>query len=184
MGVYLFKQQISSHFYRLILLFLCVINTAFSQDISGRVIGVADGDTLFIIEEKTHNKMTIRLNDIDAPEREQAYGQRSRQSLISLCYRRPVLIKAVGRDQYDRVLGRVFCDGIDANAQQVKLGMAWVYSRYLDDPSLYKLQDEAKEAQRGLWHDFQPEEPWRFRRNTIDIPSIFEWLKKIFRSYF
>ena len=62
------------------------------------------------------------------------------------------------------VLGRVFCGGIDANAEQVRRGMAWVFDRYVKDRSLYPLQDEAKAARRGLWADKAPVAPWEWRK--------------------
>ena len=158
------KRQLIALSSRVLLLFLLVINAGCAKEIEGRVIGIADGDTIFIVEKGTNLKMTVRLLDIDAPERQQAFGNRSRQSLSNLCFKTSVRIESPGRDRYDRVLGHVFCNGVDVNAEQVRRGMAWVYSRFLSDESLYKLQDEARAAKRGLWSDGEPEAPWRFRR--------------------
>ncbi|WP_165476859.1 thermonuclease family protein [Legionella fairfieldensis] len=147
-----------------LLIVLFVLNVDLSKPMIGRVIGIADGDTLFVWDYETKTKITVRLIDIDAPERQQPFGDRSRQSLNELCYKKPVHIERFGRDRYDRVLGRVFCKGIDANAEQVRRGMAWVYIRFLGDDRLYALQDEARKTKRGLWIDEEPEAPWRFRR--------------------
>jgi endonuclease YncB( thermonuclease family) len=68
-----------------------------------------------------------------------------------------------GVDRYDRVLGRVYCAGVDANAEQVKRGMAWVFDRYMTDASLYAVQDVARGSRRGLWADPHPVAPWAWR---------------------
>ena len=63
-----------------------------------------------------------------------------------------------------RTLGRVSCAGVDANAEQVRRGMAWVYVRYAPKYSpLYAVQAEARAARRGLWHDPNPVPPWKWR---------------------
>lgn len=107
----------------------------------------------------------IRLTEIDAPERAQPFGTRSRQSLHALCHGKAASIEERGKDRYGRVIGRVRCDGTDANAEQVRRGMAWVYDRYaLPDLPLYALQKQAREVITGLWADAQPVPPWEWRR--------------------
>jgi endonuclease YncB( thermonuclease family) len=57
------------------------------------------------------------------------------------------------------------CAGIDANGEQVRRGMAWVFDRYVKPgSSLYALQSEAKRVKRGLWADPRPMAPWEWRR--------------------
>ena len=67
------------------------------------------------------------------------------------------------RDRYGRTIGRVSCAGIDANAEHVRRGMAWVFDRYATDRRLYAIQDEARAARRGLWSDAAPVPPWEYR---------------------
>ena len=69
-----------------------------------------------------------------------------------------------GRDRYGRTVAHVSCNGIDANTEQVRAGMAWVFNRYVIDRRLYVLQDEARAEHRGLWADAQPVAPWEWRR--------------------
>lgn len=159
-----FRQAKLASFFKLLFFFLVSINASCAREIVGPVIGIADGDTLFILDQKNKTRFTVRLTEIDAPERNQAFGKRSRQSLSQLCYRKIARIKSHGRDRYNRILGRVYCNGVDANAEQIRRGLAWAYSRYLDDSRLYVLQDEARNAKRGLWIDKDPVPPWRFRR--------------------
>lgn len=129
---------------------------------SGKVVGISDGDTLTVLTERQQVK--VRLAEIDAPERGQPFGNRSKQSLSGLCFDKTAKLDDKGKDRYGRTLARVYCDGIDANAEQVRRGMAWVYDRYVTDRGLYLIQDEAKAAKRGLWADTEPMPPWEWRR--------------------
>ena len=128
----------------------------------GRVVGVHDGDSLTVLVGGHQTK--VRLADIDAPELKQAFGQRSRQSLSELCLDKPAMLEEQGRDRYHRTIGRVRCAGVDANREQVRRGMAWVFDRYVKDRSLYADQDAAQAAQRGLWADPKAMPPWAWRR--------------------
>ena len=51
------------------------------------------------------------------------------------------------------------CDGVDANAAQVRAGMAWVFDKYVTDRGLHAAQAEARAAKRGLWADAVPVAP-------------------------
>lgn len=140
---------------------LLFAHCAFAEAI-GKVIGISDGDTLTVLIAQQQIK--VRLVEIDAPETGQTFGNRSKQSLSALCFNKQARLEDKGKDRYGRTLARVYCDGIDANAEQVRRGMAWVYDRYVTDRSLYALQGEAKEARRGLWADAEPMPPWEWRR--------------------
>jgi len=132
-------------------------------DFTGKVVAVADGDTISVLRD--HEQVKIRLSDIDAPEKAQAFGNKSKQSLSDLCFGKTATLADKGKDRYGRTLARVHCDGIDANAEQVRQGMAWVYRRYAPkDSPLYAVEDEAKAARRGLWTDAEPVPPWEWRR--------------------
>lgn len=133
--------------------------------ILGLVVGIADGDTLTLLTPE-HEQIRVRLAEIDAPEKRQAFGQRSKQSLSDLCYQQPAQLQIVTTDRYGRAVARVTCAGTDANAAQVRAGMAWAYTRYLAPGSaMPALQDEARAARRGLWVDPEPVPPWEFRRS-------------------
>jgi len=146
--------------YAAVLLTLVAL-TANAETITGKVVAVADGDTLTVLHDRKQIK--VRLTEIDAPEKKQAFGNRSKQSLSDLCFNKTATLNGKGKDRYGRTLARVTCDGVDANAEQVKRGMAWVFDRYVADNSLYALQDDAKAAQRGLWRDTEPVPPWEWR---------------------
>jgi endonuclease YncB( thermonuclease family) len=138
--------------------------TGVATELVGTVVGIQDGDTLTVLISRKQIK--VRLTDIDAPERKQPFGTRSRQSLADLCAGKDAQIEDQGKDRYGRTLGRVLCDGVDANAEQVRRGMAWVYVRYAaKDSPLYAVQAEAKAAKRGLWQDARPVSPWEWRES-------------------
>jgi endonuclease YncB( thermonuclease family) len=117
-----------------------------------------------LVEER---QVQVRLDSIDAPELKQAFGQRARQSLAELCAAKTARVIERGVDRYGRTIGRILCDGIEANSEQVKRGMAWVFVRYAPANSpLYALQGEAQGSRRGLWADPQPIAPWEWRAKT------------------
>ena len=125
------------------------------------VTGVADGDTLYADIEG--HSIRIRLAQIDAPEKAQAFGRRSGQSLRELVWKRQVTLSWKSLDRYGRPIAQVSIDGMDVNAEQVKRGYAWVFRRYSNDPTLLALEAQAKSAGLGLWADPHPIAPWDWR---------------------
>jgi endonuclease YncB( thermonuclease family) len=105
----------------------------------------------------------IRLAEIDAPEKGRAFGNRSKQHLVELCFKKAATVRSQSTDRYGRTVARVECDGTDANIEQVRSGMAWVFDKYVTDRGLYEIQTESREAQRGLWADAEPVAPWVWR---------------------
>ena len=137
-----------------------------SVALSCLVVAIADGDTLTARCDVQGEQQTIvvRLSQIDAPEKRQPWGQRSRQNLAALCFKKAATVRDEGHDRYRRMLARVECDGTDTNAAQVQAGMAWVFDRYVTDRTLYSAQADAKDAKRGLWIDAAPVPPWEWRK--------------------
>lgn len=127
------------------------------------MVSVHDGDTLTVLIEQ--RQVRVRLTEIDAPELGQAFGKRSKQSLAELCYGKPAEIEVHSHDRYGRTLAQITCAGRDANAEQVRRGYAWTYTRYAAaDSPLYALEGAARAARRGLWGDPAPIPPWDWRR--------------------
>ena len=116
---------------------------------TGKVVNVADGDTITVLRDRTLVK--VRLLEIDAPEKAQAFGNKSKESLSEMCFDKAAELADKGKDRYGRTLARVTCDGVDANAEQFRRGMAWVYDRYVTDKTLDAVQEEAKADRQGLW---------------------------------
>jgi micrococcal nuclease len=130
-------------------------------DLTGQVIHVADGDTLTLVINKEW--VRARLAGIDAPEANQPFGKLSRESLSDLCFWQQVTVIPKGKDQYGRMFAQVFCGDVDAGAEQVRRGMAWVYDHDVKDNDLQPLQADAKTAKRGLWADPYSKPPWKWR---------------------
>lgn len=130
-------------------------------DFTGRVVGVADGDTLTVLVGA--RQVRVRLWGIDAPERGQPWSSRSRDALAARAMHRDALVGTRGTDGYGRTLARVAVDGVDLGEAQVRDGMAWVYRRYTKDRPMIAIEDEARAARRGLWSLPDPEPPWAWR---------------------
>lgn len=145
-----------------LLLYCLAISHAAAETVTGRVVGVSDGDTLTLLDDG-NNTVKIRLAEIDAPEKKQPFGARSKESLSDLCYDKAATADIQAKDRYGRTVARIKCDGVDANAAQISRGMAWVYDKYVKDKSLFRLQDEARTALLGLWSDPDPVPPWEWR---------------------
>jgi len=142
---------------------------AISQVFMGRVVRIADGDTITVLDG-INAQHRIRLQGIDAPELHQAFGTQSKKGLSDLIFDREVTVEYEKTDQYGRVVGKILLDGKDVNLEQVKAGMAWHYKEYQREQSptdreLYaRAEDEARNARRGLWVDADPIEPSAFRK--------------------
>ena len=137
--------------------------SAQAETLEGKVVKIADGDTLTLLTP-SNQQVKIRLAGVDTPERKQPFGNKAKQALSNLAFQKQALVEIAAKDRYGRTIGVVFVDGLNVNAELVKQGMAWVYRKYTDDERLYVLESEAKQAKRGLWLDKNPIPPWEWRR--------------------
>jgi endonuclease YncB( thermonuclease family) len=153
----------------ILVLFLFLLNFANAKTIEGLVVGVADGDTITVLDQQK-NAYKIRLQGIDAPEKNQAFGEKSKQSLHDLVHRKQVRIEYDKEDKYGRIVGKVTVDDVDVCLQQLVLGMAWHYKKYqneqsVSDRALYRETElKSKSLKLGLWTDDTPMPPWEFRK--------------------
>lgn len=139
---------------------LCV-PSVFGQ--TGRVVRVLDGDTLSLLTDDKQ-EIRVRLKEIDAPEKNQAFGYRSKQALLVMCAGKRAELKDTSEDRYGRTLAQVYCNDVYVNKELVNIGLAWVYRRYSKDPSMISAEETAKSAKLGLWAGSNPIPPWEFRR--------------------
>lgn len=151
-------------YFRSIVLFLIIFSGSVysANHIEGRVVGVHDGDTLTLLVAGNQT-VKIRLAQIDAPESDQAFGQRSKQSLSSMAFSRNVVVEKETVDRYGRIVGTVFVGDLNVNRKQIEQGMAWVYRKYAHDKTLVQIEDNARQARAGLWGDPNPVPPWEYR---------------------
>jgi endonuclease YncB( thermonuclease family) len=151
------------------LAFLLFTSAANAETITGRVIGVTDGDTVTVLDGE-NQQHKIRLSGIDAPEKAQAFGTKSKQSLSDCAYNQQASVEYTKRDRYKRIVGKVVVSGRDCNLEQIRSGMAWHYKKYaaeqnMEDRSLYaKVESQAQEAKSGLWVESDAIPPWEFRQ--------------------
>ena len=127
------------------------------------VVGISDGDTIKV-RCGDGPQERVRIAEIDAPERKQPFGTKSKQALSDLIYMKHVELLVSDRDRYGRIVARVLIDGKDAGFAQVSSGMAWCYDAYVKDRACYMHQDAARAARAGLWSDEAPMQPWEWRK--------------------
>ena len=139
-------------------------DTSTDSLIAGRIIGVTDGDTVTLLDE-TNNQHKIRLSAIDAPEKAQPFGNRSKQQLSDICFSQKASVEVKDKDRYGRLIGIVICDDVNANEAMLSAGMAWVYQKYAKGFSdYYALERNARAEKIGLWIDANPIPPWEWRK--------------------
>jgi endonuclease YncB( thermonuclease family) len=139
-----------------------------AKELSGRVVRVADGDTITVLDPaKVQHR--IRLAGIDAPERAQPYGARAKDHLASLVAGRQVVIAWQKQDRYGRIVGKVLLNGRDINLVMIDAGLAWHYKAYAkeqseaDRVSYANAEHRARAREAGLWADPHPVAPWLWR---------------------
>ena len=142
-----------------------------ARELHGRVVGVADGDTLTLLADERAHK--IRLAQIDAPEKSQPYGKAAKRALSELVFGRDVRVEVVDVDRYDRIVGEVFVDGLHVNLEMVRRGHAWAYTRYARTPEVAELENAARAEGLGLWRLplEEREAPWVWRRQRRSAGS-------------
>jgi endonuclease YncB( thermonuclease family) len=149
---------------------LCISATAQQQTITGKVVGVSDGETITVLDAD-NRRHRVRLMGIDAPEINQDFGRRAKQSLSDLVLGKTVTVTSRKKDKYGRTLGEVTLDGKDISLEQVQRGMAWSYHYSAsevrpEEPTPEELAEEqARKEKRGMWADGEQMPPWDYRRS-------------------
>ncbi len=134
--------------------------TSNAAELRGRVIGVADGDTVTVLDD-AREQHKVRLSGIDAPERGQAFGDASKRNLSALAFNQTVTVEWHKRDRYGRLVGvvRVQPSDVDVGLAQIQAEMAWHYTAYTREQSaadqqLYRdAEATARDTRSGLWRD-------------------------------
>lgn len=131
---------------------------------AGWVSKVADGDT-FTLNAVGQAPRAVRLYGIDAPERDQAYGELATTALAAWIDGREVRVAVEDVDIYGRLVGSVFVNDSNINLAMVEQGHAWWYEQYARDAFELELaEQQARAARRGLWASGTAVEPWEWRR--------------------
>lgn len=159
------------------LLFLLLLSVP-AWALSGRVVGVTDGDTITVLTAD-RQQVRVRLYGIDCPEKKQAYGDRARDFVGSAVFGRDVQVEVVGHDRYGRTLGIVSRPGDRVlNRELLVNGLAWVYKKYCKRPECAQWSDDeaaARSARRGLWKQENPLPPWQWRKSKRSAATTGEY---------
>lgn len=133
-------------------------------DLRGRVVRVADGDTVSVLDT-SNTQHKVRLYGIDTPERDQPHGTSAKNALARLVQDRQVGVVIVETDEYGRRVGTLYLDEANINEVMVAEGHAWWYRHYAPHEHLLALAEQRARKQRlGLWAGPQPVPPWDWRR--------------------
>lgn len=148
-------------------LLLTTYSVLAAESISGRVVNVSDGDTVTILINEAET-IKVRLSEIDAPEKNQPWGNKSKQALTALISNQNVTISAHGKDRYGRTLGTIYLNQKNINKLMVQNGEAWAYTKYVSDQEYFLFQEQAKTQKIGLWSIGldQPTPPWEWRQKS------------------
>jgi endonuclease YncB( thermonuclease family) len=154
----------------LCLLFLAwgAATAAAAATMHGVVVVVIDGDTVLFKPDHygaaSRAFLKIRLADIDAPEKDQPYGEASARALAAWVLNQRVEVDTVATDVYGRTIARIRAGELRVNAEMVRQGFAWASTWSRSNAALMDAQQAARRTQRGLWQDGSPTPPWMWRR--------------------
>ena len=140
------------------------VEVLFALPSTGVAAGIVDGDTITLLTAE--EKVSIRLYGIQCPEEAQPFGQEAKEFASDMIYGKSVEVETVETDRSGRTVGLVTVDNVLFNEELVDAGYAWVDTRNCDMPVCEKwkaLQQQAREAERGLWADPNPIPPWMFK---------------------
>lgn len=152
------------NFYKIVL-FLCV-NFTFSQTtLTARVVAIKDGDTVVVLDS-LNNQTTLRLAEVDCPEKNQPFGTKAKQFTSDQVYFKTIKYVVTDTDRYGRSIAMIYYDSDNKylSAEIIKAGMGWHYKRYSTSKELALLEDNAKKNKIGLWIDKNPTEPSEWRK--------------------
>jgi len=151
---------------RSILFFTLILpSLSFSQTITGKVVSVADGDTITILNNRQQTK--IRLYGIDCPEKSQPFGKKAKKLTSSLTYRKSVSVDVYDIDKYGRSVGVVYAGNVNVNEEIIRNGYAWQYRKYCKESfcdSWLRIEEDARNSRVGLWQDDNAQPPWEYRK--------------------
>ncbi len=148
-----------------ILIFLLFSETIYCQStLTAKVVGIKDGDTVVVLDS-LNNQTTLRLAEVDCPEKSQPFGTKAKQFTSDQIYLKTIKYVVTDTDRYGRSIAMLYYDTDNKylSAEIIKAGMGWHYKKYSKSVELAKLEDIARKNKIGLWIDTNPIYPsdWR-----------------------
>jgi micrococcal nuclease len=151
----------------LLLFFFFSVTTLFSQTtLTAKVIGIKDGDTVVVLDS-LNNQTTLRLAEVDCPEKSQPFGTKSKQFTSDQIYLKTIKYIVTDTDRYGRSIAMIYYDTDNKylSAEIIKAGMGWHYKRYSTSQELANFEIKARKEKVGLWVEINPIEPSAWRKN-------------------
>ena len=149
-----------------LLIFLLCTNFIYSQiTLKAKVVGIKDGDTVVVLDS-LNNQTTLRLAEVDTPEKSQPFGTKAKQFTSDQIYLKTIKYVVTDTDRYGRSIAMIYYDEDNKylSAEIIKAGMGWHYKRYSTSKELAQFEDNAKKNKIGLWIDNNPIAPWEWRK--------------------
>jgi micrococcal nuclease len=149
---------------KLTFLFLLISSICVSQTYTGKVIGIKDGDTVVVLDSLNY-QTTLRLAEVDCPEKSQAFGTKAKQFTSDEIYLKQIKYIVTDIDKYGRSIAKIYYDNNKYLSEEIiRNGFGWQYKKYSTSKLLAKLEEEARKNKKGLWIDPNPIYPSDWRR--------------------
>ena len=133
-----------------------------AKTMTGSCVGVYDGDTINVfVKGKT---IRIRMEGVDCPELNQAYGSEAKKFTSKLTQGKTVKVKIKGYDHKKNIIGRVFVGKLDISHQLIRAGLGWHYKKYNKEFMLATAEKKARSHQIYIWSQSKPQPPWEYRK--------------------
>lgn len=146
-----------------ILLFFVFVKLNGQTLITGKVIGIKDGDTVEVID-KQNKTAILRLAEVDCPEKKQPFGKKAKQFTSDAIYLKTVKYIVTDKDRFGRSIAKIYYKNKYLSAEIIKNGMGWHYKKYSTSQELALLEQQAKSRKIGLWMDPNPIYPSEWRK--------------------
>lgn len=145
------------------ILLLILSPLIYLSQISAKVIGIKDGDTIIALLEGNIQK-TLRLAEVDCPESSQPFGKNAKQFTSSQVFGKNIIFYETDQDRYGRTIAKVYYDsGKYLSEEIIKAGLGWWYFKYSDNKNLGNFESQSRSLKLGLWSDIKPIAPWEWR---------------------
>jgi endonuclease YncB( thermonuclease family) len=132
--------------------------------ITAKVISIKDGDTVLVLDNLNH-QTTLRLAEVDCPEKSQPFGTKAKQFTSDQIYRKEIKYIVNDIDRYGRSIAKIYYDDNKyLSAEIIKNGFGWHYKKYSISKDLADFENAARLQRVGLWYDKNPVSPWDWRR--------------------
>ncbi|WP_288981922.1 thermonuclease family protein [uncultured Flavobacterium sp.] len=146
-------------------IFLISLSTFGQKILTAKVVGIKDGDTVVVLDS-LNNQTTLRLAEVDCPEKSQPFGTKSKQFTSDQIYLKTIKYVVTDIDRYGRSIAMIYYDTDNKylSAEIIKAGMGWHYKRYSTSKELANFEINARKEKLGLWIDNNPIEPSEWRK--------------------